>query len=616
MIWGTPAAFWLLTLIAPLVGLFLYRRRATLTIVPSIAFWTPRAGAVSGSPFGRRLRRVATLLAQIVILALLVLALADPKPMPEMGKDTFIIIDCSATMQTIESDGTRLVGAIALAQEIIDALPNTSQLTLIRTGQFPEVVFRNEGGTVRVRTALETLAAADTDADLSEAISFVRSMKRTEHPQRVVLISDFCGTDIGHLDATSMDLVFRQVGTPQPNHGIIDVRCLPNRQELVVNVGHNGNANRQCTVSVKSGDREIARRTVEADQQITELRFPVALRPGEEFKVFLEPVDPLMLDNVAYGVYPAASTVSIRLVSQGNVFLEQAIRAYQEVQIERVSPEKWNHSAGPDVTILDGPVLEALPTLSGRFIVFSPVTGSVEPDHDVELSSWHPDHPILGNIDPTSWGYLRGARLSPLQQSRVIVDGHDSAILYEWPDPEMLRPQLNGEHILQSQAIVFNFNLIESELPNLPAFPVLLWDTIFYVTGKGGQNEEGAMPTGSTIITQRLPRLVPPTLTEPGGRSGSMLRAGERFIWNSTEKQGIYQYRSTEDENKVAMNWMSMRSTLTCNQIAAPSDSLHTHALTVDTLLASVSWRMLLMIVAALIVAEWLLFNRRILRMD
>lgn len=616
MILGLPSALWFLLLLLPLAGLFFYRHRSVVVTVPSIVLWESSLRQVSGSPFGRRFRRVASFLVQAAILAALVLALADPRFGHAHQNDVAIIVDCSATMQTRELSGeTRLQEAIRTAQAIADEAPKTSLVTVTRAGMFPEVVLRNETDKARIRSALGGLAADDVDADLADAVRFAESMRTQGRPQQIVCVSDFCAAEPSELPKPNADLILHQVGSDQPNLGITDLRFASGGRELVVRIGRRGAAPKEATVRLVVNDQEAARGQAGLEDRTTEVRLPAAMKPGDVFSVSLEPPDALPLDNIAWGVCPVTDDVKVRLVSEGNVFLEKAIRANPPAQLQRVSPAQWTHDDKADVTILDGSSVIGLDAFHGRFIVVSPQAETLPTAAATmpagNLTYWRSNHPVLQNADPTMWGTVRGASPPRLPNSRVLVAAGERPILYEWPDAPVTTTQPQPD-VARTKIVVLNFDLVHSDLPLRPAFPVLLWDTIDYLLGWDRLAGLIARPTGSPMTAPAAPRSETVTVVRPDGQHGIAVRTGDKLVWQRTEKQGIYTFVSGRDTRRVAANWMSALSSSPLNAIIPPSTPQGKRA----TIWPALPWQRLVLAVIILGLLEWLLYRMGWLRMD
>src|SRR6202000_2141728 len=73
-----PAAWSLLGLALPIILFYLIRQRLRVKSVTTLLFWENLAPKVHNLPLWRKLRRLVSLLLQLLLLALLVFALARP----------------------------------------------------------------------------------------------------------------------------------------------------------------------------------------------------------------------------------------------------------------------------------------------------------------------------------------------------------------------------------------------------------------------------------------------------------------------------------------------------------------------------------------------------------
>src|SRR3954451_12848201 len=80
VVFGFPAAVYFAAVGVPVAAAFLYRRRARVVEVPAADLWAEIGRPVEVRSFRSLLRRLLSLLAQLLLVTLLVLALADPSP--------------------------------------------------------------------------------------------------------------------------------------------------------------------------------------------------------------------------------------------------------------------------------------------------------------------------------------------------------------------------------------------------------------------------------------------------------------------------------------------------------------------------------------------------------
>ena len=106
----TPAFLWFLAAIPVIIILYLLKLRRTEVVISSTLLWLRSLQDLTANAPFQRLRKNLLLLLQILIALALGLALARPYMRAEMlpGQYICLLIDRSASMQTLEKEGTRL----------------------------------------------------------------------------------------------------------------------------------------------------------------------------------------------------------------------------------------------------------------------------------------------------------------------------------------------------------------------------------------------------------------------------------------------------------------------------------------------------------------------------
>lgn len=132
-----PLALLAAAVIGPIiVAMYLLKLRREERTVSSTFLWQKMVRDVEANAPWQRLRRNILLLLQLLILALLVLALARPFFRAEgiSGRNLIVIIDRSASMGATDAGETRLEAAKQQAITLIDQLPDGGRATVIAAG--------------------------------------------------------------------------------------------------------------------------------------------------------------------------------------------------------------------------------------------------------------------------------------------------------------------------------------------------------------------------------------------------------------------------------------------------------------------------------------------------
>src|SRR5476651_2069060 len=104
-----PIAWALLGLALPIILFYLIRQRLRVKSVTTLLFWENLAPKVHNLPLWRKLRRLISLLLQLLLLALIVIAVARPilPGQSVVASSLILILDPSVTMAAKSGTSTR-----------------------------------------------------------------------------------------------------------------------------------------------------------------------------------------------------------------------------------------------------------------------------------------------------------------------------------------------------------------------------------------------------------------------------------------------------------------------------------------------------------------------------
>ncbi|KYF95467.1 hypothetical protein BE20_45405 [Sorangium cellulosum] len=341
----SPSGLWLLALLGPLVLLYILKIKRSRRRVPSTWLWAAaQRDLMARAPF-RRLLAQLPLLLQALALALLALALARPASRGRelTGDHVAIILDASASMSAAARGPsgeatTRIELAKQLARDLLSGLAPGSDALILEAGRDARLVAALDRDLVRLRAAIDPVAARDVEGDLGAAVALaVDRLRQLGGARRIVVITDGNLARPGALRGVSLPLDVITVGDPIDNAAIVrvDVRSgsagsaggePPEASEEVqafLVVANFGAQPRDVYVTMRQdsaldvlGSRRVLVKPGE--------RLPVVLTfrpsPGDYRKglVFeLSPRDAMPLDDVAYGRVPAGDRLPVFLASAG-----------------------------------------------------------------------------------------------------------------------------------------------------------------------------------------------------------------------------------------------------------------------------------------------------------
>ena len=165
-----PQFLWALLAIPIVVALHFIRARKRRYEVSALFLWKQAKEIAEAR---RRFNPSWLLLLQILFVTLAALALAQPNFSASGPPDRVLVVDTSASMAARDSDGVRLDKAVEEAKTL---LRGAGRVAVVRAGLDAVSVQPPTDDTSAASAALDTLRAADREADLGRALSLALSI--------------------------------------------------------------------------------------------------------------------------------------------------------------------------------------------------------------------------------------------------------------------------------------------------------------------------------------------------------------------------------------------------------------------------------------------------------
>ncbi len=547
----SPASLAWLALLAPLVALYVLRRKHQLRVVGSTLLWERAVRDLRAERPFQRLIPYASLLLQASALILAALALARPSGVGRLpdGARVVVVVDTSASMAIRSGDGrsTRIDDARDAIRALAEALPSGGTLSLVEASDEPTVSLAPTRDPAEIRRAIAALEVRGVGASIEQAVALAQERLRdAPSGSRIVVFTDG-GTDEATTLRAEVPIEVHRVGTEVPNDAIValDVRARPSddhpdRAEIFARVVRfaDAPAARWIVASLEGGG-VLASRRVELEPReplgvtmLADLPPDAEGRPGF-VRVTLSRDDPagaadaLALDDVAIAPSPAASRLPVFLVGDAPASLRRALLADRDVEPYRTTLEAIAARAAeaPDLE-LDGLVIytgrapDAPPR--GDALVVAPTTDRVfgvalgASEEGARIVSWRSDDPrlrfvSLSDVALDSMRPIRGG------EARALVETDRGVAAASLTHP-------SGEVTL------LGFDPDRSTLPERPSFVILVRNL---VERARAHRAEGGIPSARLGVPLRV---VAPEGTEidvrapDGGRSRTRARSGVSLV--------------------------------------------------------------------------------------
>lgn len=618
-----PLSLILLLLLPVVIAMYLLKLRRTEQQVSSVYLWQRMVRDVEANAPWQRLRRNLLLLLQLLLLLFLILALARPFSFVEGSgsRSTIIIIDTSASMAARDIQPNRLESAKLQARRIVEGLPDDARVTVIAAGEGAEVLVSSSQDQRQVNLAIDSLQVQPGGSSMEEALELASAIAARQPDTEMVVLSDG-NVELPERLAVSGQLRYLPVGTQDDNQAISLLSVDPTLEGLT--------AFAQVTNYAAAGaDPRQRRISFYADGQLVQA-FDLELPPGSQQAVLapelpadtavvearLDGEDLLPLDDHAWVVNRPVEPVQVTLVSEGNRFLETGLSLLPGVNLTAVLPEDWEMAAsaapaeqpGSSLTIFDGyvPLTRTLPAENLLFIgplsstEFFTITGSLETP---VLSAAQEVDPLLTDLsDLRSINLLDAARIPLPDWARPVILGEVEDGQY----PLLFRGEPDGRRVA-----VVAFDLRRSDLPLQVAFPILLSNLLDWLAPAEINLPAQAAP-GETIGFLAPNPSENLRLRRPDGSLQPLEVQAGRAASPPLDQLGVYQVQWGDGLSAaLAVNLFSPQESS-----VSPAGELGLASTTTGSGLADADqarrewWRPLVWIALAVLILEWLVYQR------
>jgi hypothetical protein len=507
-----PTALFWLALVIPVVVFYILKIRLKRVPVSTVIFWRQIFDEKKPRSLWQRLRHLVSLLVQLALLGLLVVALAEPFFAWEAttARRVVLVLDNSASMNASDGDTTRLAKAKAAAHAVIAGLRPRDEMAVVSAGTRPRVVCGLTGHQRTLRQAVDDIPATDGPTFLADAVAIARRLAADadggRKEVRVVVVGDGCGADAAKL-SEGEDVQFVAVGGRANNVGITRFQT---RRSAVDPVGY------EVLVEVTNqGDEPTGelRVVLKLNDAVTDI-LPISLPANGTWAKTVESTtaaggrltaelmvkgekedraypDALVADNTAVAILPRREPVPVQLVSPaGNWFLENVLRANPLVTlaVSKAMPATFPPNT---VHVFHREVPTRLP--AGNVLVVDPATNC-----DLWAVGDKLANPIVTQQDKESplMAHVRLDNVSMPEAKKLTF------LPPAWK-PQVLAGLVTGEPVFalidrpEGKVVVLTVDLDKGELPFRTAFPILVTNTLGAFAGGAGELRE-ALAAGAT----------------------------------------------------------------------------------------------------------------------
>lgn len=612
-----------------IVTMYLLRTRRRRVEVPYARLWQKALADKLPTRWKERLRRLLSLLVQLLLLALLLLALGNPRPEgeQEFGRSVVAIFDTSASMTALDEQGgrSRIDRAREAGLALLDSLGGRDELMLVQMDAqvVPLTPFVNDRD--RAEETLRGIEATHTPGDLEQGLQFAFDALASRPNAEVVVFSDGAYTD-AQLAAIAVPDGVRvthvPVGARDGNVGVtaFNVRRYPqNRTSYEVFVEVRSFVETPVTVELDllGEGNLIETQRIDLGPAGVETRIWSDIPAGGrrlEARVRIvagDVVDVFAVDDGAFALLPEDRPPRVLVVTEGNLYLEAPFLLNESFDTTVIAPAQYvapnggDPSEGYDLTVFDGVTPQTADR--GNFFFFGP-TGDFSPwesSSDVAdpiIHTAETGHPLLR--------WIAGLRDLNIAQARVLRPTEDDRVLASAIGGQ---PMVIVRETLRGRIGAVAFEPTESDLPLRVAFPILLINAVDWFTGADRAMVD-AFATGTTWMIPLTDRSLTEVRVTPPSGAG---RTGQ--AWDGTavvygDRVGFWNLEAGDTTRLLAANLADVdESTVKPRELTSIAGVTVTSEFdAAERGLARDPWVLLVIAVVVLLAIEWATWNRRL----
>jgi len=650
-----PWQWGVLLAVPPLVFLlyFLKLRRESQE-VPSTYLWQRAIEDMHVNSLWQRLRRNLLLLLQLLFLAALIVACLRPGVHGNQatGRRWIVMLDNSASMQATDLPTTRLEAAKAKAKKQIELMNRGDAAMVIGFSDRADIQQGFTSDTRRLLAAIDRVNVTNRTTDINEALRAAAGLANPgrvsfggmndiqvaeAQPASVFIYSDGGFPPLAEFDRGNLSIEYIPIGTLTNNNVGIEAFAVTRNEERTdeleayARVANYSKAKVELTVSLYLDKTLLDALQVtiepEKDRGVRFASLDQAIQEGN-FRIELDRPDQLMIDNQAFAALRPDRSINVVVFTPGNTALEKALstsamRQLASVQFE--SPSVLDEQAEGksaiafeafDLAIFDQCKPSVMPATSTLFIGEQPPSDEwrlAEATGPIQLIDVDRSHPITAFLEVNNIRIVEGRAITAPESGQILIRS-DSGPMLAVASRGPYQDAVLGFDIVRTAKTEVGMN---TDWGIKRSFPVFVFGCVEFLSGGSTQSAASSTLPGqpmSIALSSHVDRF---QVVNPLGQTANVDRnESGQVVWTSTEELGVYRILSGDNQrlqDSFAVNLFSSRE----SNLVVQTD-LNVGGEKVTGSISQIRgrkeyWRWMLFIGLALLVGEWVIYNRRVL---
>ena len=628
-----------------LVALYFLKLKRTPLEVPSTYLWLKSVEDLHVNSLWQRLRQSLLLLLQLLLIALVMLALGRPawQTTQLAAGRRILLVDNSASMGATDVAPSRLAEAKRRALEMVDEMGSDDVAMVVSFADGAQVMQSFTNSRQELRRGIDAIRQTDKTTSLVEALRVAGGLANPGRsgndisdtrvaeamPATLYIFSDGRFDDVKDFSLGNLDPVFVPIGsTEAKNVGITALGLSrrednPNARQIFTRLENASSADAKAEVSLLL-DGEL----IDADElDLTAggaggLAFDLAEVQSGTFELRVTQGGELAIDDRAWLVVNPPQRAKVLLVTPGNEPLSAALRTERTRELADVRREPPAYLDTPEYAA-------AASTGAFDFIIFdrcrpkeSPQAGAFYIGATPPGPAWQRKelaaapqiidadtaHPLLHLVELGDVLVAEGTPLVPPAGGRVLIDT-SAGPLFAIAPRDGFEDAVLGFELVSTEHVGTNW-------PVRLSFPVFVLNLLEYFTGGRDALETGNLRPGQPIDLRLDTSAASVSITPPGQAAVEVQRGKlNAFHFTGTSRVGVYDVRAAGmDDSRFAVNLLdaSESNIPTRKEAEIRIGHVKVEGRTGWEMGRRDLWKPLVLAALAILLVEWYIYNRRV----
>ena len=583
----------LLLTIPPVIMLYILKRKYKEEVISSSLLWKEVYKNTRANTPWEKFKKNIMLLLQIIIILFIILALM--KPFLNFGgksyKNIIMVIDNSASMNTLYDDKSRLEQGKELAKEYLNGIKDGTNTYIISYDNTSNLLLNGDFNKDKARSIIDNIMPSYASGDISEVTSFVKAIGEGIGEEYEALI--FTDKEISLQDINGKIIYLANSGL----NGSIDNishKFIEDKVKVIATVTNNGDSVYEGDFSLYEGDElsKVEAVNLQVGESIT-LSFELDNINSEYLKGELSRKDILAEDNTYYHVISENKINKVLLITKENVFLEKAFGAIENTEVYKTNdPSNITSTDDYDLYVFDNLMPKSIPT-KGSLLFINP--SSNELFNVLKGGELGEATAVKGEVST----YLEGTQFTLSNYNIIETPYYGKNILTIDNDSIGFKGELNDRKIA-----ALSFDLHNSDFALKKEFPILMYELGEDLISTGMVYSSN-FKSGEKIVLKSSDYENEIKVVYPNGDIEN-LKAGEEV--NSSKYLGVYKLNQNETKESFAVNFPSKSESNTSVQTIGENENIITSK---GQLKSGINLGPLFILLAMIVVAiEWILYKK------